>query len=76
MLLSRAHITIRTMHENGAFGLRTLAQRLGVYPQTLRYILTGSVPKVTLALALQRELGIDLSEWAIAAPSSTADATA
>lgn len=70
MLLSRAHATIRTMHDAGIFGLRDLSQRLGIYPQTLRYILTGSVPKVTLAVGIERELGIPLLDWTI--PASAA----
>jgi lambda repressor-like predicted transcriptional regulator len=66
-MLSRAHVAIRSMYEEEAFGLRALSLALGVYPQTLRYILTGTTPKVTLALAIQRELGIDVNDWAIPA---------
>jgi hypothetical protein len=70
MLMTRAHLTIRRLHETGAFGLRPLAQRLGIYPQSLLYILGGSLPKVNVALAIERELGIAIEDWDVAAEGS------
>jgi hypothetical protein len=72
MLISKAHVTFRKMHETGAFTLRPLARKLGLEPSSLRYILSTTMPKVTVALALQRELGIPITDWEIPAEAQTA----
>ena len=76
MIFSEAHATMRTMHQAKTFELRGLSLRLGIHPQSLLYILTGSVPKVTLAVGIERELGIPIADWTVphlAAPSETND---
>jgi hypothetical protein len=64
-MVSIAHSKLRQLHDTGAFQVSTLARKLDCHRGALRDALAGSQPKVSLAIALERELGIPVGEWAV-----------
>ena len=64
--IKRTQKKLRTRHERGEFTVSALARRLGCSIGAIRYVLSGSEPRVTIALALERELGIPVADLATA----------
>jgi transcriptional regulator with XRE-family HTH domain len=62
-MASGAHEELRQRYERGEFTAKGLADRVGCTVGAIRFVLSGTVPKVTLALRLERELGIPVSAW-------------
>jgi len=62
-MASRAHEELRRRHERREFSVNGLAHRIGCTVGAIRFILSGTVPKVTVASAIERELGIPVSDW-------------
>jgi predicted transcriptional regulator len=64
-MTSIAHDKLRRMRDRNAFSVNDLARRAGCHRGAIRDALAGSEPKVTLALALERELGIPVADWTV-----------
>jgi helix-turn-helix protein len=62
-MASIAHEKLRKLHDDGAFSVTDLARRVGCHRGAIRDALAGSQPKVALAVALERELGIPVTDW-------------
>ena len=61
--LTRAHLALRQKQESGEFTVSALAKRLAINPLSLQGILSGSIPKITVALALEQHVQIPLTWW-------------
>ena len=72
-MASRALEELRSRHERGEFAVSALARRLVCSIGAIRYVLSGSEPRVTIALALERELGIPVADWATADFTDTSE---
>jgi len=70
---SRAHRTLKTLVETTRHG--TLANRLGISTNSLRGILLGAVPKVTVAITMSNILDIPLGDWKVTDEMPESDAT-
>jgi transcriptional regulator with XRE-family HTH domain len=62
-MASRAHEELRKRYEQREFSVKALAQRVGCTVGAIRFILSGTVPKVTIATAIEKELGIPVVDW-------------
>jgi transcriptional regulator with XRE-family HTH domain len=62
-MASRAHEELRRRYEQREFSVNALAQRVGCTVGAVRFILSGTVPKVTIAVAIEKELGIPVVDW-------------
>lgn len=62
-MTSIAHEKLRRLHDQHVFNVADLARRVGCHRGALRDALAGSQPKVALAVALERELGIPVADW-------------
>jgi hypothetical protein len=63
------------MHERREFRITVLARQMDVHPNTIRYVLTGTAPKVGLAFLFEQHLGIPIEDWIAPAESEHAHAT-
>lgn len=61
--MTRAHAELQRRRERGELIITILARRIGIAPTSLRHVIMGAEPKVSVALALHRELGIALDDW-------------
>jgi len=61
-MFSIAHEQVRQF-AGGRGAVTALARKLGIPVNSLRYVLAGSQPKVDVALAIERVLGIPTSAW-------------
>lgn len=60
---SRAHTALKALVETSRHG--TMANALGISTNSLRGILLGAVPKVTVAVTIARVLDIPIADWLI-----------
>jgi hypothetical protein len=74
-MASRAHDELRQRYERGEFTAKGLAGRLRCTVGTIRFVLSGTVPKVTIAIGLERELGIPVSAWMSGSETSASKET-
>ena len=63
-MITQGHTQFRQMHERGEFNLNRLAKKIRRARTVLANVLAGSEPKLSLALDLERELGIPSAAWA------------
>jgi len=61
--MTKAHVELQRRRERGELTITVLARRIGIAPTSLRHVVMGAEPKVSIALALHRELGIPLDDW-------------